>query len=71
MNVHKNARLTPRGRALMVSQIIDEGWSLAASARASGVSERTARKWLERRRGGSSEDFIDRSWASGLVDSTR
>jgi transposase InsO family protein len=63
MNVHKNARLTPRGRALMVSRIIDEGWSVASAAQASGVSERTARKWLGRRRRGPSEDFIDRSSA--------
>jgi len=63
MNVHKNARLTPRGRALMVSRIIDEGWPVAAAARAAGVSERTARKWLGRRRRGPSEDFTDRSSA--------
>ena len=63
MNVHKNARLTPRGRALMVSRILDEGWSVAASAAAAGVSERTAHKWLGRRRRGPSEDFMDRSSA--------
>jgi transposase InsO family protein len=63
MNVHENARLTPRGRALMVSRIVDEGWSVAASARAAGVSERTAHKWLGRRRRGPSEDFTDRSSA--------
>jgi transposase InsO family protein len=63
MNVHKNAPLAPRGRALMVSRIIDEGWSVAASAAAAGVSERTAYKWLGRRRRGPSEDFTDRSSA--------
>jgi transposase InsO family protein len=63
MNVHKNARLTPRGRALMVSRILDEGWSVAASAAAAGVAERTCRKWLGRRRRGPSEDFTDRSSA--------
>jgi transposase InsO family protein len=63
MNVHKNARLTPRGRALMVSRILDEGWSAAASAEAAGVSVRTCRKWLGRRRRGPSEDFTDRSSA--------
>lgn len=63
MNVHKNARLTPRGRALMVSRIVDEGWSAAASAEAAGVSVRTCRKWLGRRRRGPSEDFRDRSSA--------
>ena len=63
MNVHKNARLTPRGRALMVSRVVDEGWSVAASADAAGVSVRTCRKWLGRRRRGPSEDFTDRSSA--------
>jgi transposase InsO family protein len=63
MNVHKNARLTPRGRALMVSRILDEGWSVKASAAASGVSERTAHTWLGRRRRRPSEDFTDRSSA--------
>jgi transposase InsO family protein len=63
MNVHKNARLTPRGRARMVSRILDEGWSVKASAEAAGVSERTAHKWLGRRRRGPSEDFTDRSSA--------
>jgi transposase InsO family protein len=63
MNVHKNARLTPRGRALMVSRILQEGWSVTASAKAAGVSERTCRKWLGRRRRGASEDFTDRSSA--------
>jgi transposase InsO family protein len=63
MNVHKNARLTPAGRALMVSRILDEGWSVTTAARAAGVSERTAHKWLGRRRRGPSEDFTDRSSA--------
>lgn len=63
MNVHKNARLTPRGRALMVSRIVDEGWSVVAAAEASGVSERTARKWLGRHRRGPNEGFTDRSSA--------
>lgn len=63
MNVHKNARLAPRGRALMVSRIVDDGWSVAAAAAAAGVSARTAHKWLGRRRRGPSEDFTDRSSA--------
>jgi transposase InsO family protein len=64
MNVHKNARLTPHGRALMASRVLDEGWTVAAAAEAAGVSERTCHKWLGRRRRGLSEDFTDRSSAS-------
>jgi len=43
MNIHKNARLTPRSRALMISRIVDEGWSVKAAAEAAGVSRRLAR----------------------------
>ncbi len=52
MNVHKNVRLTPLGRALMVSRIEDEGWSVSRAAKAAGVSARTAYTWLARHRGG-------------------
>ena len=27
MNSHKHARLTPKGRALLVSRVLDEGWT--------------------------------------------
>jgi transposase InsO family protein len=63
MNVHKNARLTPLGRALMVSRINDERWSVGRAAQAGGVSTRTAYRWLARHRRGPSEDFTDRSSA--------
>lgn len=47
MNIHKNARLTPRGRELVVRQIAS-GQTPEAAARAAGVCPRTARKWLAR-----------------------
>jgi len=34
MNVHKNARLTPFGRAVMMSRIEDQGWPVAKAAMA-------------------------------------
>jgi len=46
MDVHKNARLTPRGRALLVERVRVEGARRAAAGL--GVSERTARKWAWR-----------------------
>ena len=53
MNIHHNARLTPLGRAAMISRIEVEGWSVAKAAEAVGISRRTAGKWLDRhRRGG-------------------
>jgi transposase InsO family protein len=60
MNVHKNARLTPRGRAVMIGRI-ERGWSVRAAAEASGVSARTGYRWLDRHRRG--EHLCDRSSA--------
>ncbi|MBU7574813.1 MAG: hypothetical protein KAF64_15760 [Hydrogenophaga sp.] len=34
MNIHKHARLTAAGRALLVSWVLDEGWCVAAAAQA-------------------------------------
>ena len=50
MNNHKNARLTPHGRALLVSRVVEEGLRPAEAAQAMGVSRRTAYKWLRRYR---------------------
>jgi len=60
MNIHENARLTPQGRALMVSRILDESWRVADAADAAGVSERTACKWLGRYRVGGAAALHDR-----------
>lgn len=50
MNIHKNARLTPRGRALLVQRVVQQGLRVEDAAQASGVSGRTAYKWLARYR---------------------
>jgi transposase len=47
MNVHKNARLTPRGRERIVWQV-ESGQTLGAVAEAVGVCPRTVRKWVDR-----------------------
>jgi transposase-like protein len=47
MNVHKNARLTPRGRERIVRQV-ESGQTPKAVAEAAGVCLRTARKWVDR-----------------------
>ena len=47
MNVHKNARLTPRGRERMVRQVAS-GQTPKAVSEAAGVCPRTVRKWVER-----------------------
>jgi len=51
MNVHKNARLTPRGRVLMIERI-ESGVAIGSAARAAGVSRQTAWRWLKRYRAG-------------------
>src|SRR6266566_8167220 len=50
MNIHKNARTTPRSRALIVHRVLREHWPVSAIAIAFGVSERTVYKWLARYR---------------------
>jgi transposase InsO family protein len=61
MNVHKNARLTPRGRVLMIERI-ERGVPVRRAAADAGVSERTAHRWLGRYRAGDRE-LNDRSSA--------
>jgi transposase InsO family protein len=63
MNVHKNARLTPQGRLLMVRRIEDQGWTVAAAAAAAGLSLRRAYHWLGRYRAGGEIALQDRSSA--------
>ena len=48
MNSHKHARMTAKGRALMVQRVLRQGWRLSAAAEAAGVSRQTAAKWLRR-----------------------
>jgi len=60
MNVHKNARMTVRGRILLVERICRQGWPVAQAASAAGVSERTAHKWLSRYRQGGETALHDR-----------
>ena len=47
MDIHKNARLTPRGREHMVNMVLG-GQTPQAVAAAVGVCPRTVRKWLRR-----------------------
>jgi transposase InsO family protein len=59
MNIHKNARMTVHGRVLLIERI-EAGWRVADAARAAGVSERTACKWLARHRAGGMAALNDR-----------
>lgn len=48
MNIHENARSTPRSRATLVTRVREQGWTPKLAAQAAGVSVRTAYKWLRR-----------------------
>ncbi len=61
MNIHKNARLTPHGRELMVRRILAKQETPRAAAAARGVSERTVRGWLARFRREGVAGLKDRS----------
>jgi transposase InsO family protein len=63
MNVHKNARLTPQGRALLVHRVRHDGWRVSDAAAAAGLSERQAFRWLARHRAGGELALQDRSSA--------
>src|SRR5580692_1877401 len=50
MKMHANARLSLKGRELLIDRVENAGWSLVAAAEAAGISDRTARKWITRHR---------------------
>lgn len=61
MNIHKNARTTPRSRAQIVARVRGGQESAAAVAAAVGVSERTVRKWVARYAAEAEAGLADRS----------
>jgi transposase InsO family protein len=67
MKTHANARLSLKGRELLVDRVENAGWSLIAAAEAAGISDRTARKWIARHRTEGVEGLIDRSSAPAVV----
>ena len=67
MKLHANAKLSVKGRELLIDRVEHAGWSLIAAAEAAGISDRTARKWLARYRGDGAEGLLDRSSAPVVV----
>jgi transposase InsO family protein len=63
MKLHGNAVLTPNGRLRLARRVVEEGWSLGEAAAAAEVSERTARKWVDRYRQQGEAGLFDRSSA--------
>jgi transposase len=69
MKIHGNARSCPNSRRLLVRRIEEEGWSLMAAAEAAAISERSARKWLNRWRVEGEAGLLDRSSAPKRIPS--
>jgi transposase InsO family protein len=67
MKLHGNARLSVKGRELLVNRIESAGWSLSTAAEAAGISDRTAAKWLARYRAEGRAGLLDRSSAPCVV----
>jgi transposase InsO family protein len=61
MDVHKNARLTPAGREIMVRRIVEGGQTPKALSAAVGVCPRTVQKWVKRFRAEGLPGLQDRS----------
>ncbi len=56
---HANARLTPKGRLVLVERI-GSGWSITAAAHAAGISRQTGSKWWSRYRADGGAGLVDR-----------
>ena len=67
MKLHANAPLSPKGRQLLIDRIERESRPIQDVAESSGVSERTARKWLARYRAEGEAGLIDRPSAPRVV----
>ena len=52
MNLHRNAKTTPKMRQLLIERVTRQGWTQRAAAAAAGVSVRTIAKWIGRARQG-------------------
>jgi transposase len=63
MKLHANARLSVKGRELLVDRVEHAGWSVIRAAEAGGITERTAHKWLARYRSEGTAGLLDRSSA--------
>jgi transposase InsO family protein len=61
MDIHKNARLTPRSRAELVRRVLGQGQTPKAVATAFGVCVGTVNKWVKRFRAEGPNGLNDRS----------
>ena len=62
MNAHKNVRLMPHSRAVLVRYVAEDGQMPKAAAVAFGICPKTAAKWVVRFRTEDIADLRDRSF---------
>jgi len=67
MKLHANAPLGPKGRAVMVRRVVEEGRSFMEAAEAAGMSERRCREWVSRYLAEGEAGLLDRSSAPKSV----
>ena len=60
VQLHRNAKLVPAQRKLLVERVTS-GWPVTEAAEAAGVSRQTVYKWLRRFREGGEPALEDRS----------
>jgi transposase InsO family protein len=53
--------LTPKGRALLVERVLEQGWTVQEASAAAGVSRRTTYKWIHRFEAEGPQGLFDRS----------
>jgi transposase-like protein len=58
---HPNAVLTPQGRCRMVGCVLEQGWTVEATAERFQVDAKTVRKWRDRYLSEGVEGLRDRS----------
>jgi len=58
---HARAKLTPQGRLLLVTRVLEGGWTVPMAAEAQGCSAATGYKWLRRFRAEGHVGLHDRS----------
>src|SRR3954453_9664794 len=61
VDIHQNARLTPRSREVVVQRVVVERQGVRAVAGDFGVSEKTVRKWVSRFLAEGAQGLLDRS----------
>ena len=59
--IHPNAPLTPEGRRRMVACVLDDAWTVTATAERFQVDAKTVRKWRDRYLVDGVDGLVDRS----------